>query len=199
MEPHGTQMLVDEGGQPLEERIQRVLRQLLPKLRARFPQLADDQIATEVLEAAGRHIQTHERDEGVVRNLEAYAWVVVGNAAKSKLRRGSMRLVRSTLPAEDSETLFESMPSALSTAEQIESRVFVGELMAQLSPDERLLCVLKKMGFSSREIAQERGTTIAQVDTLFYRIKRKIRAVLRDESEAESRSRTPQPHKPRTT
>jgi DNA-directed RNA polymerase specialized sigma24 family protein len=110
-----------------------------------------------------------------------------------------MRLVHSTLPAEDSETVFDSMASTLATAEQIESTIYVRELMSQLSPDERLLCVLKKMGFSSREIARERGTTVAQVDTLFYRIKRKIRAVLRDESEADSRSRTAQPHKPRTT
>jgi DNA-directed RNA polymerase specialized sigma24 family protein len=54
-----------------------------------------------------------------------------------------------------------------------------------LSPEQRLLCVLKKMGFSSREIAEARHTTVMDIDTQFYRIKRKIRAVLQDPGAAE--------------
>jgi hypothetical protein len=33
-----------------------------------------------------------------------------------------------------------------------------------LSPEQRLLCVLKKMGFSSREIAEARHTTVMDID-----------------------------------
>jgi DNA-directed RNA polymerase specialized sigma24 family protein len=36
----------------------------------------------------------------------------------------------------------------------------------------------KQSGFSSREIAKEQGTSVARVDTLFYRIKRKSRDAL---------------------
>jgi RNA polymerase sigma factor (sigma-70 family) len=195
MERVGTQTLVDEGGNPLDPRIQQVLQQLLPKLRARFPRLSDDVLATEVLETAGRRIQAHERAGGPVQNLEAYAWVVASNTARSRLRRGAMRLVRATLPGEESETVLEAISSKFGTAEQIESDILHRELMARLPTDERLLCLLKKMGFSSREIADELHTTVAHVDTLFYRIKRKIRAALQEPGTADSGSSNSEPPK----
>jgi RNA polymerase sigma factor (sigma-70 family) len=198
MESLGTQTLVDEAGKPLDPRLQQVLWQLLPKLRARYPQLVDDVLATEILEVAGQHICAHQRTGAPVKSLEAYAWVVAINAARSRLRRSSMRLVHSTLSGEDSDTLLALMASGVGTKEEIESAILEGELMAHLSPKQRLLCVLKKMGFSSREIAEEQQTTVADIDTQFYRIKRKIRAVLQDRGTADPWPSTSQPSKPRT-
>jgi RNA polymerase sigma factor (sigma-70 family) len=195
MERVGTQTLVDEGGSPLDPRIQQVLQQLLPKLRARFPRLSDDVLATEVLETAGRQIQTRERTAGPVQKLEAYAWVVATNAARSRLRRGAMRVVRSTLPADESETVLESMASTFATAEQMESDILHREVLERLAAEERRLCVLKKMGFSSREIADELETTVAHIDTMFYRIKRKIRAALQRSRTTERGSDQSEPKK----
>src|SRR5215210_8303397 len=89
MEPLGKQALLDAAGNPLSPRIQGVLRQIRPRLRARFPALDDDVLLTEVLEEAGQRIEMQERDSGEVKSLGAYAWKTVLNVALSRLRRSS--------------------------------------------------------------------------------------------------------------
>lgn len=198
MESPGTLTLLDDSGKPLSARVQRVLHEIVPRVRNRFPALADESIVAEVLEEAGRRIEDHERVSGPVSNLDAYAWVTVRNVARSKMRRSSMRLVRSTLASEESQTVFDTLPSRLGSPEQIEADILIQELLAQLTPEERLLCARKRLGFSSREIARAQGTSVARVDTLFYRIKRKIRATLRGSGDGAAVSRTTRPTKPRT-
>lgn len=51
-------------------------------------------------------------------------------------------------------------------------------VLARLSPEERLVCVWKKAGYSSLEIAQFQGRSVAAVDTLFSRAKQKLRRAL---------------------
>jgi DNA-directed RNA polymerase specialized sigma24 family protein len=70
------------------------------------------------------------------------------------------------------------MESRDGTPEQIEADILLDELLATLTAEERVLCMRKQSGFSSREIAKEQGTSVARVDTLFYRIKRKFRDAL---------------------
>ena len=41
---------------------------------------------------------------------------------------------------------------------------------------DRLLLIQKRFGFSSREIARDLGTTVAQVNTAFFRLKQKLLA-----------------------
>jgi DNA-binding CsgD family transcriptional regulator len=65
-----------------------------------------------------------------------------------------------------------------------------------LTVQEQRLCEYKKLGFSSREIARKEGMSIISVNTHFYRIKRKIRA-MREFGVDASLRKTPQATKPR--
>ena len=125
MEALGTQTLLDDRGKPLSARVQRVLLDIRPKVRTRFPALTDDLVITEVLEEAGRRIEEHEQVAGSVVNLDAYAWVTVTNVARSRMRRSSMRLVRSTLGSQESQAVFDALPSKSATPEQIESDILM--------------------------------------------------------------------------
>jgi RNA polymerase sigma factor (sigma-70 family) len=180
MKSWGTHTFVDQSGNPLVARLQRVLREMLPRVRNRFRTLGDELFVAEILEEAGTRIADHERQSGPVDNLKAYAWTTVLNVARSRMRHSSMRLVRETLPSEDSEAVLGRLRSNLGTLEEIETRILVQQVLTHLTADERLVCTWKQLGFSSREIAREQGTTVACVDTLFYRIKRKIRNALQE-------------------
>ena len=171
--------LLDEQGKPLDSRIESVLKRLLRKFLKRFPSLRDDLIVTEVFEEAGRKIANRERETGRIERLHGYAWVTVRNTGTSRLRRGSSQLAQHTLPADDSDAALAAMPAARGTVEEIERGILMEQVMAHLSPEERLVLFLKiKAGFSSEQVARFRGTSVNAVDILFARTKRKISTLL---------------------
>ena len=65
--------LLESDGQPFDPRIQRVLIQLLPRLRREFPALQDDVGLAESMEEAGRRIR-HREERGPIERLHGYAW-----------------------------------------------------------------------------------------------------------------------------
>ena len=198
LESLGMHALLDAGGNPLSTRLQRALGAIPPRFRHRFPELGDELLVTEVLEEAGRRIADHERASGPVDNLDAYAWVTVLNVAKSRMRHSSMRLVRSTLGSEESHAVFGTLPSTHGAPEHIEAAILVQQVLAHLTAEERWLCSRKQLGLSSREIARELGTSVARVNTLFYRAKRKIRNALCGARAGAGLSRAGQPTNRRT-
>jgi RNA polymerase sigma factor (sigma-70 family) len=171
--------LLDEHGKPLDPRIENVLKRLLRKFLKRFPSLRDDLTVTEVFEEAGRKIANREREAGRIERLHGYAWVTLRNTGTSWLRRGSSQLAQHTLSADDSDTALASMPTTCGTPEEIERSILMEEVMAHLSPEERLVFFLKiKAGFSSEQVARFRGTSVNAVDIVFSRTKRKISRLL---------------------
>ncbi len=171
--------LLDSNGKPLAERIQRVLGRLLPRLRRQFPALQQDDVAlTEVMEEEGRRIASREERGGPIEKLHGYAWVTIRSVATSRMRRGSIRLIQKTLESEASHARLTSQPAEWGTAEEIERDILLREVLDKLSQEERLVCVWKKGGFSSQEIAQHQGRSVAAVDTLFSRAKQKLRKAL---------------------
>jgi len=166
--------LLDESGQPLSSHIDRVLRDLAPRLQRDFPSLTDEVTIIEVLEEAGRKIVKQEHRSGAIQKLHGYAWVTVVSVATSRMRRGSMRLARATLVSEESQAALEGLQSAVGTAEQIEADIYYRQICKQLTPEEQLLCMWKRWGFSSREIAEAQGQSVERVNTFFYRLKQKI-------------------------
>ena len=197
MESVGKQTLLDADGLPLDPRIAGVLRELLPRFRNRFLTLDDEVLVSEVFEEAGQRIRDCEAASGPVNNLRAYAWTTVVNVARSRLRLSSMRMARATLDSKASQAVLGAMKSRDGTAEQIEADILLEEVLATLTAEERALCMRKQSGFSSREIAKEQGTSVARVDTLFYRIKRKFRDALNKRTGA-SLSTTSQATRTRT-
>jgi RNA polymerase sigma factor (sigma-70 family) len=170
---------VDETGQPLPAHIQIVLRSLLPRLRRDFPTLQDDTLITEIVEAAGRKVVDAERRLGPLEEgLHGYAWVTVRSVALSRVRRVREGLNQATLEVQSNLGFAPNTPASLGTAEAVEREILLREMFAMLSPDERRVALLKKMGYSSQEIAERRGSSAAAVDMMYSRVRAKIRAAL---------------------
>lgn len=167
--------LVDENGNPLGPRLDEALASLIPRFEREFPAFRDESLIIEALEAAGRKIAKRERESGPIENLHGYAWVALRSVGVSWSRLGSRRLARNTLPPDDSATALESIPAKTGTPEQMESAIHLAEVMARLTPEERLVCMWKKAGYTSQEIAEHRGTSPGAIDVLFTRTKQKIR------------------------
>lgn len=77
----------------------------------------------------------------------------------------------------------ESARAGVESVEQIKGGILLRRDLTQLSPEERLICIWKKAGFSIQEIAHRHGRSVAAVDALLSRAKQKIRGILGVESE----------------
>ena len=168
--------LLDSNGKPLGDRIERVLAGLLPKLRRRFPNLQDDVAITEVMEEAGHRIASREARGGPIERIHGYAWVTVRSVATSHIRRPATRLIQQTLAQEASHEHIAVAQAQFGSPEQVERDILLREVLARLSPEERMVCLWKMAGFSAQEIASALGRSVVSVDTLFSRAKQKIRS-----------------------
>jgi DNA-directed RNA polymerase specialized sigma24 family protein len=181
--------LVDENGNPLGARLDEALSSLLPRFQREFPAFRDEALIMDALEAAGRKIAKRERESGPIENLHGYAWVALRSVGVSWSRLGSRRLARNTLDSENSAAALGSVPAKSGTPDQIESSLFLAEVLARLTSEERQVCVWKKAGFSSQEIAEHRGTSAGAIDVLFTRTKQKIRKLFADRRPGDVRQR----------
>jgi RNA polymerase sigma factor (sigma-70 family) len=170
--------LVDGRGDPLAPHIEVALTRLLPRFQQEYPALRDDLVRSEVLDDAARRIAERERRSGPVDKIYAYAWTALRNATATWFRQGANKVAERTLPPEHSELVLGALEASTGTAEQIEQEIFLREVMAQLTPEERVVVTWKSAGYSSEEIGRHRGTSAAAVDTLFSRAKDKVRAAL---------------------
>jgi RNA polymerase sigma factor (sigma-70 family) len=189
MGPAARTFFVDHTGHPFSDRLQGTLRALTPRLRRQFPALRDEVVVTEILEEAGRRIVEHERSVGPIERLRGYAWVAIRHAATSRLRRASMRLQEQTIEGPESVAAIAEQPAERASVEAVERNVLLAEILAMLSEEERRVCIWKKAGFSSREIARYRGHSTEAVDTMFFRVKQKVRKALGLESGAAEAAR----------
>ena len=170
--------LLDSDGRPFHARIERVLCQLLARLRREFPALQDEVTVTEVMEEAGRRIRAREERGGEVERLHGYAWVTVRSIATSRMRLGSTRLIQRSIDPEAAGARLSATRATVGTAEDVERRLLLRELLATLSKEERLVCLWKQAGFSSQEIAAHQRRSVEAVDTMFSRAKQKLRMAL---------------------
>ena len=59
-----------------------------------------------------------------------------------------------------------------------DDRVLMRRALEKLSHTERLVCIWKLAGFSTRDIARHLGRSNSAIDSLFTRAKRKLRRSL---------------------
>ena len=180
--------LLDSDGQPFHPRIERVLIQLLPRLRREFPLLQDEVGLAEIMEEAGRRIR-HRESRGPIDRLHGYAWVTVRSIATSRMRLGSYKLHQKTLDSDAGNARLLATPTSRGTAAEVEQTVLLRELLQTLSREERMICLWKKAGFSSQEIALHQRRTVVAIDTIFSRAKQKIRKALGVDDVSEERAR----------
>jgi len=167
-------LLLDEYGQPLSTRLQRVLLPLTARLQRQFPALNDDCTLTEVLEESGRRIAAREERKGPLDNLHAYAWVVVRRMATLRLRHDQWAVASATLTSADSEMALRGMPAGFATSEQIFNHMLCKELLARLNPIEQHIVKGKHAGQSDDEIARGCGTSRRTIFNAWRRLKRKM-------------------------
>ena len=55
------------------------------------------------------------------------------------------------------------------------------KVLGKLSREERLVCIWKRAGFSTREIANHHGRSVGSIDKLFSQARRKLRQLLSKE------------------
>lgn len=167
--------LVDEHGAPLEPRVERVLKQMRPRLRRQFPACRDELVTVDVLEEAGRRLLRRERRSGPIANLHGYAWVTVRSVMTSKLRRGDARLAERTVGSSNLDALPSLRSATRHTMADLERRVLLGQVLAVLTFDERRVCRMKAAGYSTSEIARIVGRSVRAIDTCYSRAKAKAR------------------------
>lgn len=184
---------IDFNGSFLPERIQRVLDDLSPRLRRQFPALQDDAVLAEVLEEAGRRLVLRETRGEAIERLHSYAWVTLRSVATSRMRLGATQVLQRTLRSEASQARLASSQAVVGSVAEIERRILLREILAHLSREERLICVWKKAGFTTEQIARFQGRSVTAVDTIFCRAKQKIRRLLGIEQRDLERSRLVRP------
>lgn len=167
--------ILGDAGQPLSPHIEQALLALVPKFQRQFPSFRDELALVEVLEEAGGKIDRREKRSGHIERLHAYAWVALRSVAASRLRRGEGRLAQRTLPSEEGEAALDSTPARAGGADEIERNILLRQVLEALTPEERLVCIWRKAGFSSQEIADRRGGTPGAVDMVLWRVKQKVR------------------------
>jgi len=170
--------LLDDDGKPLNARVEGVLSRLVPKFRKRFPTIQDEVEITEAFEEAARRIARREERSGPIDSLHGYAWVALRSVGVSRMRRSAMRVDRQTIEPRDGHDILSGVATSIGSPDEIERDVFLQEIMAQLTPDERTVIMCKKAGFTSEEIARRRECTVNAVDVLFTRLKKKIRRLI---------------------
>jgi DNA-directed RNA polymerase specialized sigma24 family protein len=170
--------LVDEYGQPFSARLHDALTAIAPRLQQDFPMLKDLYVLTEVLEETARRIVAREERGGPLRELQTYAWVIATRTAALRLSQGGWAVVGATLPSEQSEPALANLPSAVATVEQMEAEILAHELDAQLSPEDRDLCLCKRARLSTEEIAIRHGISLVAVRTRWHRVKGKLHSLM---------------------
>jgi DNA-directed RNA polymerase specialized sigma24 family protein len=174
--------LLDERGQPLDVRLERLLRGCIPQLCRQFPALRNDELQlTLVLEEGGRRIAGWEQRSG--RRLDEqshrFAWIVVFNVARSWMLRDVNRMQGNTIGAEAVEAILSTLPATTwGTPKQVEDALRLQEAHEHLPEDQRSVCESKIVGYSAAQIAEKRGCSADAVNMLFSRAKRRLRALL---------------------
>lgn len=173
--------LVGSDGQPLPERIQRALHDLLPRFNRWFP-LQDEAVVTGLLERAGQRIKEKERKSGPLESLHGFAWTVLHNLGVSELRLSRSKVQLESIGSEEGERLMSHMSSD-QHATAIEERLAIEQALAQVTELERRVALLKVAQFTSAEIAEQLGSTDRAIDQAYFRVRHKLKKLLGSQGE----------------
>ena len=176
--------LLDENGKPMDVRIVATLRKLVSKFRRQFPTIRDEVELIEVFEQAGQGMAKHERESGPLEKPHGYAWAALKRIAISKLRGGSIEFHRNRVETRSGPELVSRLRARDGTPEQIERNVLLGEFRTRLTPDEEVVYANKLAGYSSDEVGRLRGSSAAAVDVVMTRLRKKLRAFLKERENA---------------
>ena len=174
MEQQRKLALLDEDGKPVAGHIEATLCKLVPKFRSQFPTIQED-VADELVGEVASKMAKRERACGRIEKPFGFAWTTLKNSAISTLRGTSIELHRTRAETREGPDLISRLRALDRSADQIELGIFLDEAMQCLTIPERLVYIRKRAGYTSKQIAKERGSSVGSVDVVFTRIKQKIR------------------------
>jgi RNA polymerase sigma factor (sigma-70 family) len=177
--------LASPDGQPLPERIQQVLHDLLPKFNRWFPMIRDEAVVTGVFERAGAHIVEKERAAGPIARLHGFAWTVLRNLMISDLRTPRMKVEMGWIGSKEGELLMTRMKTGQGDPLAIEQRLAIDQALQLVTEQDRRVIVLKMANFTSHEIARELNISKEAVDQAYFRAKRRLGKLLGREGTAQ--------------
>lgn len=171
-------VLADANGHPLDARVQKVLRDLLPRLRRTFPFLRDEAVIANILEGAGQRIAEREKHSGTIAELHGYTWAAVKNAVVSMQRGSDHRVQNASIGSTEAEWLLARLPATSSHPESIEESVFLSQALDRLTDQEKSIAIWKQAGFSVDEIAAHLNISPGAVNQTYFRMKHRLRKML---------------------
>ncbi len=170
--------LLDENGQPFDDRVQEIFERLVYKFRRHFPRVRDEVDAQRIFEKAARKLIERERQSGhEFENPYGYAWSTLWTVAISEARGGSIESHRIRAESSSAFDVVASLPSPDGTPELLDRQVLLNEFRARLTEEEELVFSGKLAGYSSRQIAEWRGCSPEAIDNMFSRIRKRLRAI----------------------
>lgn len=178
--------LLDENGQPFEDRIQELFEHLVYKFRENFPRIRDEVDVLKIFEKSARKLLDRERlvrERDPAKTLESphgYAWVTLRTVAISEARGASIESHRIQAESSTAGDLVASLPSPDGTPEQLDRQVLLNQFRARLTDEEELVFSGKTAGYSSRQIAEWRGCSPEAIDNMYSRIRKKLRAFVEE-------------------
>ncbi len=168
--------LLDEKGQPVDDRTYAIFDKLVSKFRRRYPRILDEAVLLRIFEAAVRRFLRRERSRGQLDKPHGYAWKVLRSVAVSESRGPSIEGHRFQANERTAATFVSLLPAQHGTPEQIDKQILLNQLRGQLKPEELLVLSAHLGGYSSRQIGRWRGCSPEAVDVMLSRIRKKLRA-----------------------
>ncbi len=167
--------LLDEAGQPFDERIHAIFLPLEMRFRLKFNAIQDETIFRNLFDRAGQLFFKEEQMGERIERPEGLAWTILNNLGISELRRSEEKVINGSVAGIAGEKVLLAISAGNGTPEQIVNQVYAKQIYAQLSELEQRCATLKTLGFSSGEVASALSMTTASVDKMMQRMRDRFR------------------------
>jgi hypothetical protein len=167
--------LLDEAGQPFDERIHAIFLPLETRFRLKFNTIQDESILRNLFDRAGQLYFKEEQQGTRIERPDGFAWTILNNLGISELRRSEEKVINRSVVGPAGEKVLLALSAGIGTPEQIVNQVYAKQIYAQLSELEQRCATLKTLGFSSGEVASALSMTTSSVDKMMQRIRDRFR------------------------
>lgn len=167
--------LLDEAGQPFDERIHAIFWPLEIRFRLKFNTIRDESILRNLFDRASQRYFKEEQQGTGIERPEGLAWTILNNIGVSELRRSEEKVINGSVAGIAGEKVLLALSTGSGTPDQIVNQIYAKQIYAQLSELEQRCATLKTLGFSSGEVASALSMTTASVDKMMQRIRDRFR------------------------
>lgn len=168
-------LLLDEAGQPFDERIHAIFWPLEIRFRLKFNTIRDESILRNLFDRASQLYFKEEQRGTKIERPEGLAWTILNNVGVSELRRSEEKVINESVAGIAGEKVLLALSTGSGTPEQIVNQIYAKQIYAQLGELEQRCATLKTLGFSSGEVASALSMTTTSVDKIMQRLRDRFR------------------------